>query len=193
MLPEVMRQSLVLSPKPGNLQPAGTHLRAMTGGIVLSLLLFGAIPAVWAAAAPNNASTPAHGSAQSGALGPHDSNAPINVTSDNFVGNFETKIGTYIGNVLVTQADYKLRADQVRVNVVDNKPSRFDATGHVVFVSTSGTATGDNGVYDLGPRTVTLTGHVVLTKDKDVMQGTTLVVDMNTGQSRLIAQGAQGN
>jgi lipopolysaccharide export system protein LptA len=165
----------------------------MTGAIVLSLLLFGAIPAVWAAAAPNNASTPAHDSAQSGALGPHDSNAPINVTSDNFVGNFETKVGTYIGNVIVTQADYKLRADQVRVNVVDNKPSRFDATGHVVFVSTSGTATGDNGVYDLGPRTVTLTGHVVLTKDKDVMHGTALTVNMVTGESHLTAKGAPGN
>ena len=193
MLREVMRQSSVVSRKPGNLQPAGPHLRAMTGGIVLSLLLFGAIPAVWAAASANNASTPAHGAAKSGALGPHDSNAPINVTSDNFVGNFETKIGTYIGNVIVTQADYKLRADQVRVNVVDNKPSRFDATGHVVFVSTSGTATGDNGVYDLGPRTVTLTGHVVLTKDKDVMHGTALTVNMVTGESHLTAKGAPGN
>jgi len=121
------------------------------------------------------------------------SNAPINVSSDSFEGNFQTKVGTYIGNVIVSQADDKLRADKVKVDVVAGKPSRFDATGHVVFVSPSGTATGDNGIYDLGPRTITLTGHVVLTKDKDVMRGTSLVVDMNTGQSRLVAQGAQGN
>jgi lipopolysaccharide export system protein LptA len=127
-----------------------------------------------------------------GAIAPHNSNAPINVSSDNFAGNFETKVGTYSGNVIVTQADYKLRADKVNVKVVDGKPSRFDATGNVVFISTSGTATGDYGIYDLGPRTVTLTGHVVLTKDKDVMHGTALTVDMNTGESHLTAHGAPG-
>lgn len=123
----------------------------------------------------------------------HNSNAPINVSSDTFEGNFQTKVGTYSGNVIVTQGGDKLRADRVKVDVVAGKPNRFEAAGHVVFVSSSGTATGDNGVYDLGPRTITLTGHVVLTKEKDVMRGTSLVVDMNTGQSRLIARGAQGN
>jgi len=123
----------------------------------------------------------------------HNSNAPINVSSDTFEGNFQTKVGTYSGNVVVTQGDDKLRADTVKVDVVAGKPDRFEAVGHVVFVSPSGTATGDNGVYELGPRTITLTGHVVLTKEKDVMRGTSLVVDMNTGQSRLIARGAQGN
>jgi lipopolysaccharide export system protein LptA len=124
---------------------------------------------------------------------PHSSNAPISVSSDRFEGNFETKIGTYSGNVIITQADNKLRADTVKVEVVSGKPSRFQATGHVVLVSSSGTATGDTGVYDLGPRTVTLTGHVVLAKDKDVMRGTSLVVNMNTGESHLTAQGAPGN
>jgi lipopolysaccharide export system protein LptA len=123
----------------------------------------------------------------------HTSNAPINVSSDSFEGNFETKVGTYSGNVIIIQADNKLRADTVKVEVVSGKPNRFQAAGHVVLVSSSGTATGDTGVYDLGPRTVTLTGHVVLTKDKDVMRGTSLVVNMNTGESHLTAQGAQGN
>ncbi|HEX9159800.1 MAG TPA: LptA/OstA family protein [Rhizomicrobium sp.] len=122
-----------------------------------------------------------------------NSNAPINVSSDTFEGNFQTKVGTYTGNVIVIQGDDKLHADTVKVDVVAGKPNRFEATGHVVFVSPSGTATGDSGVYDLGPRTITLNGHVVLTKEKDVMRGTSLVVDMNTGQSRLIARGAQGN
>ena len=44
-----------------------------------------------------------------------------------------------------------------------------------------------------GPRTITLTGHVVLTKNKDVMRGTSLVVDMQTGESHLTAHGAPGN
>ena len=151
-----------------------------------ALLVMSAQP-LSAADTPARSGAPAHG-----AMGPHNSNAPVNVSSDNFAGNFETKVGTYTGNVIVTQADYKLRADKVNVKVVDGKPSRFDAAGNVVFISTSGTATGDYGVYDLGPRTVTLTGHVVLTKDKDVMHGTALTVDMNTGESHLTAHGAPG-
>ncbi|HEY4125970.1 MAG TPA: hypothetical protein VGM36_15215, partial [Rhizomicrobium sp.] len=31
-------------------------------------------------------------------MGKHDSNAPINVSADNFVGDLNTKVGTYIGN-----------------------------------------------------------------------------------------------
>lgn len=161
------------------------HLPAMTKYMLVLLLAALARPALAAEA-------PAHPGAAN-PLGTHNSNAPINVSSDNFVGNFQTKVGTYVGNVIVTQADYKLRADKVLVSVVDGKPSRFNATGNVVFVSSSGTATGDNGVYDLGPRTVTLTGHVVLTKDKDVMHGTALTVNMVTGVSHLTAQGSPGN
>ena len=181
-----MRNFLVVFRKPNPVQLGGPHLRALTA--CLMLLAAAARPAV----AATGTATPAHAPAPNGVLPPRDSNAPINVSSDNFVGNFETKVGTYIGNVIVTQADDKLRADRVKVNVVNNKPTKFEAFGHVVFVSASGTATGDNGVYDLGPRTVTLTGHVVLTKEKDVMHGTALTVNMVTGESHLTAQGSPG-
>jgi lipopolysaccharide export system protein LptA len=184
-----MRDFLIIRRRPNASQLGGSHLRAMTACFLLLTVAATPAPAV-APADSDNAS--AHGAASVGALPQHNSDAPINVSSDNFVGNFETKVGTYIGNVIVTQADYKLRADQVRVNVVSGKPSRFDATGHVVFVSTSGTATGDTGVYDLGPRIVTLTGHVVLTKDKDVMHGSALTVNMATGESHLTARGTAG-
>ncbi len=83
---------------------------------------------------PKPAKAPASSSHGPGLnLGSHDSNAPINMTSDNFVGDLTTKIGTYIGNVIVTQADYKLRSDKLKVDVVDGKPTKFTATGNVVF------------------------------------------------------------
>jgi lipopolysaccharide export system protein LptA len=117
-----------------------------------------------------------------------------NVASDSFEGNFQTKVGTYIGNVVVTQADCKLRADKVVAESTAGKDiDRLTAHGNVVFDSSSGTATGDHGVYDLGPKTITLTGKVVLTKNKDVMRGTVLVVDLNTGIAHLTAKGMQGN
>jgi lipopolysaccharide export system protein LptA len=135
-------------------------------------------------AAPNNGSTDL--------LGSHNSNAPINVSSDNFVGDLASKIGTYLGNVIVIQGDMHMRAERVKVNVAQGKPTRIEATGKVVVNAPSGTATGDNGIYELGTRTITMTGHVVLTKEKDVMRGTKLVMDLNTNLAHLYAQGMPG-
>jgi len=136
--------------------------------------------------------------AASGALaanpvtGHHDANQPINVSADRFMaeknpdgGAAGTITGTYSGNVIITQGDIRMRANTVRINVIGNRPNKIFANGNVVVNSASGTATGDNGVYDVGPRLVTLTGHVVLTKEKNVMRGQTLTVNLVTGVANL--------
>jgi len=125
-------------------------------------------------------------------LGGRDSGAPISVTADAFSGDLQTKIGMYSGNVIVSQGNFKLHADQVRVAVTNGKPSRIVATGHVLFDAPSGAASGDQGVYDLAARDVTLTGGVVLTKDKNVMRGTMLVVDLDSGKANFTAKGMPG-
>ena len=61
----------------------------------------------------------------------------------------------------------------------------------VVDSPTSGIATGDNGVYSVGPRVVVMTGNVVLKKGKDVMRGAQLTVNMVTGQAVLGGGGAR--
>ncbi len=125
-------------------------------------------------------------------LGKHDTNAPISVNADHFIGDLKANVGTYEGNVVVTQGTFKLRADKVKVTVKDGQANRVDAVGHVLFDSSSGRASGDAGVYELPKRTITLTGTVVLTKDKNVMRGTMLVVNLATGQANFTAKGAQG-
>jgi lipopolysaccharide export system protein LptA len=174
----------------------------MKRALCLSVLMGLAAPVALAQAAATStapkhqakaAAKPQGGSTAPNLLGSHNSNAPINVSADNFVGDLATKVGTYIGNVIVIQGDMRLRADQVKVNVAQGKPTRIEATGKVVVNAPSGTATGDNGIYELGPRTVTMTGHVVLTKEKDVMRGSKLVMDMNTNLAHLYAQGMPGN
>jgi lipopolysaccharide export system protein LptA len=132
--------------------------------------------------------------AQSGGIdmGKHDSSAPINVSADQFVGDLNTKVGTYIGNVIIVQGDFKLRADKVSVHEVNGKPSFIDGAGNVLFTSTSGNASGDTGVYDLNTKNITLDGKVVLTKEKNVMRGTHLVMNMETGKAQLTAKGAAG-
>jgi lipopolysaccharide export system protein LptA len=124
-----------------------------------------------------------------------DTNAPINIAADKFLADSNAKTGVWSGNVVVVQGDIKMRANTVRVNVTgkDNKPDKIFANGNVVVDSpTSGTATGDNAVYDVAPRLVTLTGHVVLTRVKDVMRGNHLTVNLVTGQATLGAKGVPG-
>jgi lipopolysaccharide export system protein LptA len=121
------------------------------------------------------------------------SSEPIDVSADNFVAE---KVpvksgpgvinGTYNGNVIIKQGDMRLRADSVRLLVVGGHADRAFATGHIVIDSpNSGTATGDTGVYEVGPRIATLTGHVVLTKERNVMRGEQLTVNLVTGKATL--------
>ncbi len=119
------------------------------------------------------------------AFGMKDPNAPIDVTADNFDADANANTATYSGNVVVHQGDVRMRANKVRVNIVDGKPVKLFADGNVVVDAPSGTAIGDNGVYDVNPRLVTLTGHVVMTKDKNVMRGSVLIVNLLTGKATL--------
>src|SRR6185436_10572758 len=124
---------------------------------------------------------------QSGAImGQQNSNAPIDISSDSFQADLNGKTGTWTGNVVVVQADTKMRANSVRMTTVNGKADKIMASGNVVVDSPkTGTATGDNGVYSVVPRTVVLTGNVVLKKGKDVMQGAQLTVNLATGQAVL--------
>jgi len=111
--------------------------------------------------------------------------AAIDVSADNFVADANAKTGVYTGNVVIHQGEVKMRANAVRAQFVENKPNKIYAQGHVVIDAPSGVATGENGVYDVTPRIITLTGNVVLTKDKNVMRGQQLVVNLITGQATL--------
>ena len=115
-----------------------------------------------------------------------DSNAPVSISSDAFQADLNGKTGTWSGNVVVVQGDMKLRANTVRMTTVNGKADKVLADGNVVVDSPkSGTVTGDKGVYNVGPRVVVMTGNVVMKKNKDVMRGTQLTVNLNTGLANL--------
>ena len=130
-------------------------------------------------------------------LSKHNADAPINISADKFVADSNAKTGVWTGNVVVIQSDMRMRANSVRLNVTgkDNKPDKIFANGNVVVDSpNSGTVTGDDGIYDVVAHTVTMTGkQVVLTKDKDVMRGTQLTVNLDTGKATLGAGKVPGS
>lgn len=115
-----------------------------------------------------------------------DSNAPINISSDSFQADLNSKTGTWSGNVVVVQGDMKLRANSVRMSTTNGKADKVMANGNVVVDSPkSGVVTGENGVYSVVPRTVVMTGNVIMKKGKDVMRGAQLTVNLATGQAVL--------
>ncbi len=125
-------------------------------------------------------------------LGSHASNAPIAVSADRFSGDLNTKAGAYQGNVIVSQGNFKLHADRVDVKTQKGAINDIIATGHVLFDAPNGQAQGQKGIYQVNLRTITLSGNVVLTRQKNVMRGTQLVINLENGLAQLTAQGTPG-
>ncbi len=119
----------------------------------------------------------------------HNSDAPVDFSADH--GNFEDKQHRAVltGNVVVTQAELRLTADRTLMAYTDaNKVElqRVDATGHVVVTRPGERASGDNAVYDLNRKLITMVGNVVLSRaNGDTLNGGRLVIDLNTGISSI--------
>ena len=147
---------------------------------IVTVLALLAIPTGLQAAQP--AAAPAKQPADKSVLGQQNNNAPIDISSDSFQADLNGKTGTWTGNVIVVQADTKMRSNSVRMTTVNGKADKIMANGNVVVDSPkTGTVTGDNGVYNVAPRTVLMTGNVVLKKGKDVMRCAQLTVNLATG------------
>ena len=152
--------------------------------MLFAVLVFSAaVPAFGLQAAP---AAPSADKSAATPVAQNANNAPINISSDSFQADLNAKSGTYSGNVVITQADMKLRANLVKLTTVNGKADKVVASGNVVVDSPkTGTATGDNGVYSVVPRIVVMTGNVVLKKGKDVMRGSQMTVNIATGQMTL--------
>lgn len=119
-------------------------------------------------------------------FGLSDPNAPISVSADRLDADQNSKTLVYTGNAIVRQGDVYLHTDVLRVVAPDGKtPDKIYAQGHVVVTSAQGTATGEAAVYDVTPRILTLTGHVVLSHEDNVMRGEKMVVNLITGVANL--------
>jgi lipopolysaccharide export system protein LptA len=120
-------------------------------------------------------------------LGKHDTSAPIVINADKSTADLNAKSVSYIGNVVVTQGDIKMHSNSMKVTTASGKADKIYADGKVLVDSpTAGTVSGDNAVYDVTPHTVTVSGHVVLTKaGKATMRGAQLTVNLDTGLATL--------
>ena len=126
------------------------------------------------------------------ALKGHNTNAPVDVTSERIEVQERADRAVFTGNVHATQGDMTLETPRLTVaystaqgssNGANVQINRLDASGGVVVRDPSETAKGDFGVYDLDRKLITLIGNVQLTRDKNQVNGARLVIDLNSGRA----------
>ncbi len=120
-----------------------------------------------------------------------DSKSPIQVDAASLevYEEGDQRISLFTGGVTVRRGDTTMKAATIKL-YSDKKDdqsgfTRMEASGTVYVNSGNQTATGSNAVVDNKAKTITLTGDVVLSRDKDVVTGARLVIDMATGRARV--------
>ena len=149
-------------------------------GIILATIVLGAT----AAFAQVKQEQPAS------ALKGHNTNAPVDVTSDRIEVQERADRAVFTGNVHATQADLTLDTQRLTVaysggqgNNSSLQINRLDAAGGVVVRDPTETAKGDFGIYDLDHKLITLIGNVQLNRDNYQVNGSRLVIDLNSGRA----------
>ncbi len=128
------------------------------------------------------------------ALKGHDSNAPIDVSSDRIEVQDRADRAIFAGSVRVRQASLALDTERLTVAYSSTggvQIRRLDASGGVTVRSPSETARGNFGIYDLDKRLITLVGAVQLNRGGSRISGSRLVIDLDSGRA-VIDGGAPG-
>jgi lipopolysaccharide export system protein LptA len=125
------------------------------------------------------------------ALKGHNSNAPVDVQADRLEVQDRADRAIFAGNVHVTQAELTVDAPRLTVAYSGGQGTsndnvqihRLDAAGGVVVKSPSETAKGDFGIYDLDRKLITLIGNVQLNRENNQLNGSRLVIDLDSGRA----------
>jgi lipopolysaccharide export system protein LptA len=117
---------------------------------------------------------------------------PVHIDSDTMEFDYKTKVLTYRGAVVVTQADMTLHSNTLRVTLDQNnadKPREVVAEGKVQIDKGDRRATGGRAVFDNAARTVTLSDQAVLQDGPNQVTGERVVVYLD--EQRSVVEGGQ--
>lgn len=164
-----------------------------------------------AAAQATTQGTPAQAKSSSAA----QKKAPIDITADRLDTQNNDCVYTWTGSAEALRDTSRLRADvmiahlEIKKDVKAPKSAAgsgapgdnggtcgemttLDARGHVYYVSVDGKRVhGDNAHYDAATTTITITGDVTAVQGQNVMRGTKMVDNTDTGQG-YVEGGARG-
>jgi lipopolysaccharide export system protein LptA len=123
------------------------------------------------------------------------SNAPVDITADELETANNACTSIWRGHAEALQADARLRADVLtadfEVKGGGGKSGgcgdllRLRADGSVYYVTPQQKVHGDAAVYVAGTDTLTVTGDVVATQGQNVLRGTRMVFNTQTGQGHM--------
>jgi lipopolysaccharide export system protein LptA len=133
--------------------------------------------------------------------------APVDVTSDNLYVNDATHNAIFMGGVVATRGDTRLKTPELHVayegrGAEGGLAGSTDEQGHltrlvatsgcVVTIGTDRRITGDAADFDAKADTALFTGNVLINQQRNVLQGQRLFIDRKAGRSRLDTPGEGG-
>jgi lipopolysaccharide transport protein LptA/LPS export ABC transporter protein LptC len=136
-----------------------------------------------------------------------DPNAPVDIEAARLDVNDAAKRAVFTGDVRAVQGDFILGSSELTASysgsaaLAGSDDKKLDAAqitkivarSKVVVTSKDGQkATGDWADFDPKANTAVLGGNVVLTQGENIVRGTKLVIDMNTGESVIKTEAAAG-
>lgn len=126
-----------------------------------------------------------------------NSNAPVDITSDQLEVFNKTCQATWSGSVEALQDNARLRSDVLRTyaKVGAAKPGssspqcgdmeRMEAEGSVYYVTPDQRVRSNAATYVAGSTTITMTGDVVAANGQNVLRGQRMVINTETGQGQM--------
>jgi len=161
------------------------HATLAAFALLLGAGLFGTAPAL----------------AQSGIVGggfSNDPKQPIEIEADALEVEDAKQSATFTGNVLVKQGTVRMRADRIVVFYASGRATggsgieRIRATGSVhVSAPDDQSASGAWANYNVATRQIEMGDGVVLRQGENVIRGSTLNVDLNSGRARVSGSAAE--
>jgi lipopolysaccharide export system protein LptA len=121
----------------------------------------------------------------------HDTSQPIQIVSDSFVVSQKTGAAEFLGNVVVSQGEFRMTADKITaVYVMENGKQtgtidKVIANGNIVLSRPPEAAEADSAIYTIADSTVLMEGNVMLTQDKNMIVGQKILINLIAGSATI--------
>jgi lipopolysaccharide export system protein LptA len=116
-----------------------------------------------------------------------DTDAPVEVTSEQLSVDQATGTAIFTGDVLIGQGDMRLSAPRVLVVYKEGQSGieRLEATGGVTLVSGLDAAESERADYDIDTGVIVMTGDVLLTQGANALTADRMTVRLDDGTAQM--------
>jgi len=135
--------------------------------------------------------TLAQGAGISLGVSDHNSNTPVEITSESLELDQGSGAALFTGNVIVAQGEIRMTCQHMRVEYGDgadgtkNKIKVIRMSGGVTFVSGTEAAESSTAVYTLDDEMLVMSGNVLVTQGPTALSADKLIYDLQSGNGRM--------